>query len=479
MMNTVIFLIEYTQKLPRAMILTISLSVLLVLLLAGFVLYMWKMQEKEGVNAIEINNLTNAIGAGVINFLVDGDGFITHASDGFFRLIGFTREEYREVFQNNFYPLLEDKYREFFKMIDFNKDTKVNEEMEIKTGEGVKWILISGNTVMRKREFLSISAVILDITENKKLASKLAFEQERYKRAMELSNDVIMNYDIYNDTLTISNNFRQYYGGETYVVGFYKNARWKNGAFYKDDIKKVGEIVSSMVQKDSRFKADDTSEVQLRVRNSEGNYVWCRFIYLPIKDNRGEIKEFIGKLINIDAEKNSLLKAEKKAMIDPLTKAFNKEFTRVKIQEYIDNNPDKKGMLLLVDIDKFKSINDNYGHLMGDNIIIEVVTQVSKAFRSNDIVGRIGGDEFVVFVCNVNNPEDQIKQAQKLHAVLRQPATFDGVTIQKSASIGIAIYPDHAMTYEGLIECADKALYRVKGSGRDAFIIYDKKDFDE
>ena len=129
-------------------------------------------------------------------------------------------------------------------------------------------------------------------------------------------------------------------------------------------------------------------------------------------------------------------------------------------------------MLLLVDIDHFKDINDTYGHLMGDNVIIEVVKQMTRAFRANDIIGRIGGDEFVLFVCDVKDPQIQFKQARKLHEVLRTPLTVDGQTINKSASVGIALFPDHAMDYEKLLECADKALYKVKGSGRDSFIIY-------
>ena len=465
--------IYLAADLPKPMVLTMAISVGMVLLLAGFVFYMWRAQEHQAIIAMEVRDITNSIGAGVVNFLANGEGHIIYASDGFYDLVGYSRAELKEVFDNNFYLMLESKYSAFFKLLDIGSDLKINEEMQIKTGDGIKWILVSGNSVVRKKKYYTISAVIVDITENKKLTEKLALEQERYRLATELSNDVIMNYSIVDDTLNISENFRQYYGGATRITGFSKEKTWEHGYVFEEDIEKVAEIVRIIIMKGGNV------DTQIRIKNSEGKYVWCRLICMPVQDKYGENKEYIGKLINIDTEKNDLLKAEKKAMTDPLTKAFNKEFTRIKIQDYINNNPDKKGMLLLVDIDKFKSINDNYGHLMGDNIIIEVVTQVTRAFRSNDIVGRIGGDEFVVFVCNVNNPEDQIKQAQKLHAVLRQPATFDGVTINKSASIGIAIYPDHALTYEGLIECADKALYRVKGSGRDAFIIYDEKDFRE
>ncbi|MCR5685668.1 MAG: sensor domain-containing diguanylate cyclase [Lachnospiraceae bacterium] len=459
-------------NLPRAMILTISISVLMVLLLAGFVLYMWLMQEKQARIDNEVKNITNSLGAGVVNFIVSGEGHITYASKGFYEIIGYSKEEVEEVFDNSFYLMLENKYSEFFRMIDIGPDFTMNEEMQIKTGNGLKWILVSGKAVMKKRPVATISAVIVDITENKKLMEKLALEQERYRLATELSNDVILNYSIVDDTLNISENFRKFYGGATRIPNFVKDKVWEHGFVHPDEVEKIAEIVRSIIMKNG-----GNVDTQTRIRNSKGDYIWCRLICMPIQNKGGENKEYIGKLINIDTEKNELLMVEQKAMTDPLTKAFNKEFTKVKIQEFIDRNPGKKGMLLLVDIDKFKSINDNYGHLMGDNIIIEVVNQVTRAFRSNDIVGRIGGDEFVVFVCDVSNPEDQIKQARKLHAVLRQPATFDGTTINKSASIGIAIYPDHATTYEGLIECADKALYRVKGNGRDAFIIYDKRDF--
>jgi diguanylate cyclase (GGDEF)-like protein len=195
---------------------------------------------------------------------------------------------------------------------------------------------------------------------------------------------------------------------------------------------------------------------------------------MPVRDQDGYVKEAIGKIINIDLHKKELARLETKAMRDPLTGALNKEYTKIFIERYMEENPDKNGMMFVIDIDKFKEVNDTYGHLVGDNIIIEVVRAITKSFRSSDIVGRIGGDEFVVFACNVQKKEDQIKQAQKLHGVLRQPVEVNGKIIKKSASIGVAMFPDHGSSYEKLVECADKALYAVKGSGRDAFIMYDE-----
>lgn len=351
----IIILASQVNILPKAMIITISVSVLAVLLLAGFVLYMWRSQEKHN------------------------------------------------------YRMLKEK---------------------------------------------------------QKLIEKLALEQERYRMATELSNDVIMNYSVTDDVLNLSDNFREFYGGAVSIAGFSADKAWEKGYVHKDDVEKVAELVRII-----SIKGGGIDE-QLRIKDVNNNYVWCRLICMPVPDKTGEHKEYIGKLINIDLHKRQLGMLEKKAMRDPLTGAYNKEYTKTLINKYISENPENAGMLLLVDIDHFKSINDTYGHLTGDGIIIEVVKQVTRAFRAGDIVGRIGGDEFVVFVCNVNNPEDQIKQAKKLHEVLRQPAVIDGQTIEKSASIGVALYPNHGSSYEELVELADKALYEVKGSGRDSFIIY-------
>lgn len=304
------------------------------------------------------------------------------------------------------------------------------------------------------------------IQRQKMLISKLELEKQRYRLATELANDVILNYSVTDDVLNLSDNFREFYGGATSIADFSSHKVWEKGFVHSEDTEKVAELIRIISIKGGGI------DQQIRIKDANDNFVWCRLICMPVPDGTGEHKEYIGKLINIDMHKRQLGLLEKKASRDPLTGAYNKEYTKTLINQYIAQNPDKSGMLLLVDIDHFKDINDTYGHLMGDNIIVEVVRQVTRAFRAGDIVGRIGGDEFVVFVCNVSNPEDQIKQAKKLHSVLRQPVEIDGQVINKSASIGVALYPKHANSYEALVDLADKALYEVKGNGRDSFIIY-------
>lgn len=451
---------------PQSMIITISVSVFAVLLLAGFVLYMWLSQERASEKAHIMKGITDSLGAGVVNFILNEEGRITSISNGYYKLTGYTEKEVATLFGFSFYNMLAPKYAEYLRTRDFVKGEELQEEFELQTKNGIRWMLFNGRVVQRKGKIMTISAVLIDIDETKKLHEKVAIQQERYRLATELSNDIVLNYSISDDTLNISENFRTYFGGATVIPRFSADKIWERGFVHVDDIEKVAELIRIITLKGSEI------DQQIRIRNIEGDYIWCRLICMSVKDASGENREYVGKLINIDLHKKELTRLEKKAMRDPLTGAYNKEYTKTLINDFISGNPDKSGILFMIDIDKFKLINDNYGHIAGDNVIIEVVEQLQKAFRSTDIVGRIGGDEFVVFVCNVSDMDEQIRQAQKLQAVLRLPVEFNGQKIEKSASIGVAICPEHGTDYEKLLSCADKALYNVKGNGRDAFEIY-------
>ncbi|MCR4625293.1 MAG: sensor domain-containing diguanylate cyclase [Lachnospiraceae bacterium] len=452
--------------LPKPVIVTISLSVFAVLMLAVFVYYMWRNQERSAEIAREVQSITNEIGAGVVEFIAHGDGYITYASKGFYKFIGYEYEELKELFDNGIYRMLEEKDAVNLKSKEIAIGTHIKEEVAMKTRQGTKWVIISGNAVQKKK-IITISAVIVDITNEKLLNEKVALQRERYRLVTELSNDVIFDYDISDDIMNMSENYNTFYMGSTCIKDFLAGGHTNDPFVAPEDTEKFAELFRILVSMGDRV------DEQLRIQNINGNYVWCRIIAMPVKDSYGMVKEVIGKIINIDLHKKELARLETKAMRDPLTGALNKEYTKIFIERYMEENPDKNGMLFVVDIDKFKEVNDTYGHIAGDNVIIEVIKAITKSFRSSDIVGRIGGDEFVVFACNVQKKEDQIKQAKKLQDVLRQPVEFNGRIIHKSASIGISMFPDHGSTYEELVECADKALYAVKGSGRDAFIMYD------
>jgi diguanylate cyclase (GGDEF)-like protein/PAS domain S-box-containing protein len=122
--------------------------------------------------------------------------------------------------------------------------------------------------------------------------------------------------------------------------------------------------------------------------------------------------------------------------------------------------------VMYLDLDRFKAINDTYGHLVGDDVLKGVADRLRTTLRESDTVARFGGDEFVILEPVIDGPVDSADLARKLHTALQQPVVAHGVSHNVQASIGIALFPNDATTIDGLMEAADGALYRAKREGR-------------
>jgi diguanylate cyclase (GGDEF)-like protein len=129
----------------------------------------------------------------------------------------------------------------------------------------------------------------------------------------------------------------------------------------------------------------------------------------------------------------------------------------------------KKFCILALDLDQFKSVNDNMGHLMGDEVLLEVARRLNSTLRGVDTVARFGGDEFIILLWEINSHSDAIKVAEKLLNILRKPYQIENKQLNLSASIGIALYPDHGIEIMELIKRCDEAMYRAKESGRNTY----------
>lgn len=128
--------------------------------------------------------------------------------------------------------------------------------------------------------------------------------------------------------------------------------------------------------------------------------------------------------------------------------------------------------LLFIDLDRFKLINDQHGHAVGDEVLKACCNRMLGAIRGSDSVGRIGGDEFVVLLDHVGNAEGVMEIAKKILEAIQLPMNTQGMKLTLSASIGIALFPDHALDDEGLLKCADLAMYQAKQSGRSAILFF-------
>ncbi len=131
--------------------------------------------------------------------------------------------------------------------------------------------------------------------------------------------------------------------------------------------------------------------------------------------------------------------------------------------------------VLLLDLDRFKTINDTLGHAAGDQLLIEIARRLESRKREGDTIARLGGDEFVLIVADLRHKEDAALIAEQLIKVLKPPIQIDTHDLHVSASIGVAIFPDDGDESAGLLKCADMAMYRAKEMGRDNFQVFEEK----
>ena len=163
---------------------------------------------------------------------------------------------------------------------------------------------------------------------------------------------------------------------------------------------------------------------------------------------------------------------ENKADTDLLTGLNNKMTAERKIDEWLLREPDSPHVLFLFDIDNFKKINDTMGHAFGDQVLKTLGEQLSQEFRKSDILGRIGGDEFVILLKDLKSEDIILKEADKLMDFFQQFKVGDYVKYSATASVGAAIYPKDGKTFQELYRSADNALYEAKKQGKNRLIFY-------
>jgi len=225
--------------------------------------------------------------------------------------------------------------------------------------------------------------------------------------------------------------------------------------------------------------AEDYYEAQYRITNPSTNQ-WCWML------SRGRIVEFDKKgapLVIAGTRKNidDLKKTEKQlrylADYDQLTRLPNRALFHQHLKHAIDmaKRFSEKVALLYLDLDGFKLVNDTQGHAVGDQLLQAVSSRLTKLLRSTDRCSRLGGDEFAIIIERVQFAEEVLPTLDRLLAELAQPFLLNGQKVTTSASVGVAIYPDHAELPSELLKYADFAMYEAKRNAKKGYRFYNEE----
>jgi len=177
---------------------------------------------------------------------------------------------------------------------------------------------------------------------------------------------------------------------------------------------------------------------------------------------------------SLDSLHEANVKLVRQAHYDALTDIPNRILFSACLDQSLrlaTRNQTKLG-LLLIDLDDFKSINNHHGHSTGDLVLQEVARRIHRSIRDSDTVGRIGGDEFFVLLAVVDGVEAAANVAEKIRTALGEPIHVEGLNLQVSSSIGVALYPKHGTDEVTLAKNADIAMYQAKENGRNNVQVY-------
>ena len=388
-------------------------------------------------------------------------------SESLFSLTGYTQQEIQEQFSSSLLNLIFPDDRPTFlsamsEHLQAGGRTDVQFRM-LRKGTTPLWVLARSRLYLESdgKEYLYLA--IRDNSQLHETIDRLQTEIQRHKALSEQSEGVIFDLDLTNDHLSCSPRWQEMFGYPPLSQNFLSNLS-RSSHFHPDDLPSLHAWTETMRQ------GEDTQPYQeVRIVNKDGKYVWCR-IHAQLQQNN----HIVGILYDVDEFKRAALALKERAERDSLTKLLNKASTQQLVSEHLNTQePDQLSALLILDLDNFKTINDNRGHLYGDAVLSQLGGRLRSLFRANDIIGRIGGDEFLILLKDLPDTDIAKDRCALLLTSLDELLTRLVPDLDVSCSIGAAIAPIHATTYTDLFRYADEALYQVKKQGKNHYKIYD------
>lgn len=388
---------------------------------------------------------------------------LSYVTESLAHMLGYTVEEFFEMSGGtatgaSYPPDLPRAYEAVMRC--FEKGPSYETEYRVRGKDGaLVWILDSGRKIDLADGSTKIVSILMDITSRKQVEEALEIEKERYRIAMRSVTDVLFDYDFEQDVLVEFERPADAFGDEPllerryegYVAGVQKG-RW----IHPED--------ADILREGMMGGESGTFELRRAHPDRPGDWRWVRMYATAISDQGGRPVRTIGSWKDVTEEHNRIAELENQARRDPLTKIYNQVAASSIIKEALPGCLERGlGALFVIDIDDFKTVNDTAGHLVGDNLLVDVARAIRNTFVPLDgLAARVGGDEFVAFAPSADRTVASFS-AEAL-ACLTDGICVEGRPV--TFSFGVAMVGEHGDTYELLFSAADRALYRAKREGK-------------
>jgi diguanylate cyclase (GGDEF)-like protein/PAS domain S-box-containing protein len=309
------------------------------------------------------------------------------------------------------------------------------------------------------REFFQ--AIARDLTEREEAQRTIRESEQRFREVIEMTpagylladaGGVIL--DVNPALCAISGHAKEQLVGQE-LAQLFAFCPWKGVAFVKDG-------------------PTATHGMEAVIRHRDGRDVQVLFNGSIKRDRDGYAQSLTGLMTDITERKQAESRLEQLATHDTLTGLPNRALLNERVHQMLNHGSRNATVaIMFIDLDRFKEVNDSFGHKFGDLLLCEVARRLQQGLRAGDVIARLGGDEFVVAAYCDNGSASAACIAQKLLSVLASSVSVEGHDVIIGASIGISMFPQDAQTNDVLFQSADTAMYRAKAAGRNSYCFFE------
>ena len=394
------------------------------------------------------------------------EGTLEYVNSAYQRVLGYSREELRT---NNMESLVHERdvtvlQDALMSVAKGRNAIELSFRMKHKTG---RWLHMEAVAKGLHDTDWSIKNIVIhcrDVSSRKQFADDLARSEQRFRDFADSSADWLWEV---NEEL----NFTYVSPGITRVMGYEPQEMIGNLQFemlFDKESDPTRDLIETRVQRHQPYR-----DIEFWTRSKDGERMCLRISGVPVLNEEQHFSGYRGVATNITASKIDRDNMYRLATTDHLTGLLN----RRRFMEELDRSVSlakrhkTQGVLMFIDLDRFKEINDTHGHEAGDDILRGVTNILKRSFRSTDIIARLGGDEFAIIMHNLDVNGAREKVQEVIDEINAFEVDYNGARLSVTMSIGMVVYPQEDKDSDSLMMAADLAMYRAKDMGRNRMYV--------
>jgi|GEM_PF-1070474 PAS domain S-box/diguanylate cyclase (GGDEF) domain len=346
--------------------------------------------------------------------------------------------------------------------------TKI-ENLTTQNGQAFTFLITKGPVFDTNGNIAGLFGIARNITEQKQLIQQIKISEERFQLVVEAISDGFWDWDICAGTVYRSPRYLE-------MIGYSPDEDTHDFAFFEKLIHPEDRAYVLQNIEDHKQGKILSLEFSFRLITHSGMLKWARISGRALlRDPQGNALRIIGSIADITEHQEHEAELDRVAHYDPLTGLPNRRLLSDRLNQAIIRSARKNSScaVCLFDLDGFKNINDRFGHLVGDQLLIAITQNLKGVLRADDTLARLGGDEFVVLLSEITSAEDCTLILDRMLKVINQESQCGDYMLQISASIGVSLYPEDNVDPDTLLRHADQAMYLAKESGKNCYQLFD------